>query len=296
MKVGKVPSLWMKEKSEKLQIPFADLVWVYVAEDVLIRVSESSYHTCLCMADCDILACGNRLTFYYVPSGRRIPQDMLVAGQDFSEELLEKMLQELFTSSAMEDIIWISAYSKKENCYVCQMTAVYEEMKVPVSLYILPIKEADIRMTKEEVVLPMHENRQLECFVYTQEDRLGAYVFEIMNKLELISDMEAYAVVNDILKQEPISGRHMMEQLAVLSQKYPKVLREKRLEQLAEYQKYTYMRKRWEQYEKNHKRQKEEWSSVLTRILSFVTPIWTALCRNEIFFDDWMPELERYLG
>lgn len=296
MKVGRTPSLWMKEKSEELKIPFADLVWVYVAEDAFIRLAESSYCSYLCMADCDILACGNRLTFYYVAGNKKLPKEKLVAGQEFSIELLEKLLQELFTTSSMNDVIWISSYAKKDNCYICQMTAIYEEMEVPLSIHIFPKHEDDIHMTREEMILPMHENRKIEAFVYTQEDRIGVYVFEIMNKLELISDMEAYAVVSDILKQESVSGRHMMEQLKTFSKKNPKVLREKRLEQLAEYRDYTYMKKRWEQYEKNQKRPHEDWGSVLQRILSFITPIWTALCRNEIFCDDWMPELERFLG
>jgi len=33
----------------------------------------------------------------------------------------------------------------------------------------------------------------------------------------------------------------------------------------------------------------------LRQILSFVNPIWDAVCRDEIFFGDWMPDLSRYL-
>jgi hypothetical protein len=28
----------------------------------------------------------------------------------------------------------------------------------------------------------------------------------------------------------------------------------------------------------------------------FLRPVWNAMCRDEVFFGDWMPELERFLG
>ena len=56
------------------------------------------------------------------------------------------------------------------------------------------------------------------------------------------------------------------------------------------------MKKRWQQYEKIHLKEKEEWECVLNRIMTFISPVWKALCEDEIFVDDWMPELERFLG
>lgn len=296
MKVGVVPSVWLKEKSEELHIPFADLLWVYVVEDVMLRVSESSYKDFLCVADEDVLTSGNRLVFFYVPTDRKLPPDRLVAGQQMSPALMELMLDEVFSQVEYGGIAWDASFVDQEKYILCEMTALYQDMRIPVSIRIFSAKGQEIRTSRQKMELPMHEGRQIECMVYAQENRLSAYIFEIMNKLELISDMEAYAAVNDILKQEPVNGRHIMEELESMSQKQPKVLREKRLEQLAGYREYTYMRKRWEQYEKIHRRDGEEWGRVLDRILNFVTPVWTALCRNEVFFDDWMPDLERFLG
>ena len=117
-----------------------------------------------------------------------------------------------------------------------------------------------------------------------------------MRKLELISDMEAYAEANEILKEYSISGRYILEEFTVMGEKEPKVVSLKRLEQISSYKKYGYMKKRWQQYERAHGKEKEDWEAVITRILSFLDPVWKALCENEIFFDDWMPELERFLG
>ena len=43
-------------------------------------------------------------------------------------------------------------------------------------------------------------------------------------------------------------------------------------------------------------KQKEDWEEVVDRIMAFMKPVWRALCADEIFFDDWMPELTRFLG
>lgn len=55
------------------------------------------------------------------------------------------------------------------------------------------------------------------------------------------------------------------------------------------------MRKRWD---KSCKKVNVDaaWEDALGLIIGFIEPLWNALCANEIFFDDWMPELGRFLG
>ena len=55
------------------------------------------------------------------------------------------------------------------------------------------------------------------------------------------------------------------------------------------------MRKRWTAACKKVRKEKP-WEDALDIIVAFLEPVWNALCNNEIFFDDWMPELGRYLG
>jgi len=117
-----------------------------------------------------------------------------------------------------------------------------------------------------------------------------------MDKLELIGDMGSYYRVYQILRSQPLSGRYVLEELTVLTDNAPKVKTERRLEQIAGYRDYAYMRKRWEKYLRNHGQQSVPWAEVLELILEFLRPIWHSLCSNEIFFDDWMPELGRFLG
>ena len=68
-----------------------------------------------------------------------------------------------------------------------------------------------------------------------------------------------------------------------------------RLEQVYGYRSYAYMKRRWEQYCKRLTRQQRAyanagWEETLDLILDFLTPVWSAFCNVEIFYDDWMPE------
>jgi len=88
----------------------------------------------------------------------------------------------------------------------------------------------------------------------------------------------------------------VLDELKVMGEKEPKVISMKRMEFISSYINYGYMKKRWQQYAKKNRNETEEWEIVMGRILAFLGPIWKALCENDIFFDDWMPELERFLG
>ena len=112
----------------------------------------------------------------------------------------------------------------------------------------------------------------------------------------LIGSMGSYYDAYRLLRTQPLSGRYVLEELTVLTAASPKMRKEQRLKQLDGYRAYTYMRKRWEKYLRNHGLAEVPWEDAIDLILVFVSPIWESLCRNEIFFDDWMPELGRFLG
>ena len=93
----------------------------------------------------------------------------------------------------------------------------------------------------------------------------------------------------------------MIDFFKAKSQEKPKVASMRRLEQLGGYRSYTYMKKRWNRYCKRQDKLSEHhdsagWEETLDLILDFLTPVWSAFCNDEIFYDDWMPELGRFLG
>ena len=70
----------------------------------------------------------------------------------------------------------------------------------------------------------------------------------------------------------------------------------KRMEQITSYKEYGYMKKKWMQYCRTRNGEVVSWEQLMDRLLIFLTPLWKALCEDEIFFDDWMPELGRFLS
>ena len=140
------------------------------------------------------------------------------------------------------------------------------------------------------------------CCIFSPESRLGEQLFEIMDKLELVSDMKPYGDAYEILKRYSVSGRQIIDNFKVRAKNKPKTVSMHRLEQVYGYRSYAYMKRRWEQYCKRldttaegHMRN-AGWEETLDLILDFLTPVWSAFCNDEIFYDDWMPELGRFLG
>ena len=109
------------------------------------------------------------------------------------------------------------------------LIGMYLDLQVPLTLW---IDKTDIQKKKAKEknrLLFMDEKKKYSYFSYSRETLLAEELFEIMRKLELISDMGCYDRVNEILKHHTISGRYIMEDLKIMGQKEPKVVTMKRL-------------------------------------------------------------------
>lgn len=301
MKVGVNCSPALKDKSQELKLPFADLLRGYLVEDFLRRAYESPFREHLWLINEDAVGLDHYgakqerpLLFFYAESGKKMDETRMLPGQRLSPQLINALEASILQKQT--DVTWRAEREDGEDYYGLQLEGEFCDMRVPLYVRIQRIGMAEGRPAKREFLPFMDPGRPFPIYLYARENHLGEKLYEIVNKLELIPDMGCYDAVNQILKSEPVSGRHILEELQQLSKDEPQVRREKRIRQLEEYADYTYMRKRWQQYERAHRREPEAWEDVLARVLCFLRPIWSALCRNEIFFDDWMPELGRFLG
>ena len=301
MKLGMTfPEKW-KLKSEKENISFSDILYGLAVEDLLLHIEKSTFHDYLWLTDEQSIGIEaykrkskHRIEFLYVESGKKNYLSHAVAGQAFDEDVLALLLEELFSQNN-EAGTWTYRVQDHEGGKCLSLCHMNMDMQVPVTVYIRTLSVKTQKRKKKELPLLIEERKSCTYLCYSKESILAEALFEIMRKLELVSDMEAYAEANAILKEYSISGRYIIEEFYALGKKEPKVVSLKRLEQIASYKNYGYMKKRWQQYERNHQMEKEDWEIVLTRILAFLAPVWKALCKDEIFFDDWMPELERFL-
>ncbi len=306
MKLGmSFPTEW-KDKSRKDEIPVSDVLYGYAVEDIMLRLEKSPFGEYLWITNEQSIgeACYKKvnkeaLHFIYVNNPKKSKSETPVPGGILDNALMEVLVKELFCNKAEiphGEIKWQCTYGEMGGSYHILLQGTYLDMQVPVTMEI-DVAELDNQLPdKKKMTLMFEEKKSYQYFSYPMELILTQNIFEIMRKLELISNMEAYDIVNEILKSQSISGRHILEALRQMGEKEPKVVTLKRLEQVASYETYTYMKKKWQQYEKSHKETSEEWEVLMKRFLTFISPIWKSLCENEIFFDDWMPELERFLG
>lgn len=302
MKLGMTfPQKWI-DKSVKDDIQLSDILYGVAIEDLFSRIESSSFHAYLWLTNEQSIGevaykkkVKERIEFLYVESGKKNYLSHAVAGQAFDQDVLELLLKELFARNDLESR-WDYSVADTENGKSLALNYMYMGMQVPVLVHIRLSTIKTQKRKQKELALLLDEKKCCSYLCYSKESILAESLFEIMRKLELISDMEAYAEANQILKHYSISGRYILDEFIAMGEKEAKVVSMKRLEQVASYKNYGYMKKRWQQYERNHQLEREDWEQVTERILAFLEPVWKALCENEIFFDDWMPELERFLG
>lgn len=143
----------------------------------------------------------------------------------------------------------------------------------------------------------LHEGRQ-ENFTYNMfpsEEYLALAFYEVIKDLELIVDMSWYKQIYETLCRESVDGRKVWESLNRLIKEYPIPSLDKRLDTLAGYKDYGYMKKRWKSQSRRRKELYPRWEDVVALMVQFLTPIFEGVLKDEIFLGDWMPELGRYL-
>lgn len=129
------------------------------------------------------------------------------------------------------------------------------------------------------------------------EQSLEECLVTILHYLELIPSMQAYERAYELLRSESFDGRRMCQTIIKLWNQEKREFSLKRGLILSGYPESSYLEKRWKQYLKNTKAEGDlpQWQEVSATIYSFLIPLWDAVCKDEIFFGDWMPDLGRYL-
>lgn len=303
MVIGACGETPLKKRSEELGLSFSDLLWGYMIEDMMLRITSSEYRNLLWLETVPLLGAAaycareqRRIQFFYQESDRKIPAERLLPGQKLSAPMAEQMMKDLFLQENKQDVQWKWQINEEQGAFLVSLEADYRNMKVPVTLRIRGGREARQIPGKREEALTALPGKKVSYYIYAPENRLSRDLFTIMEQLELICDMNCYWNVYEILKTQPLSSRFVLEELESQSLRKPNVKTKKRLEQVAGYRDYAYMKRRWEKYLKNHGKDPIPWKEALDLILTFTEPLWNCLCDNSIFFDDWMPELGRFLG
>ena len=279
-------------KSEELGIPYANMLMAFMTETVFVRIVESFYADHFYLRNREDLNLSvfkrkqiSRLQFYYAgeieeKSLAKYLDRIFVRGQHKGIELDYEIIRIRKKAGQGQAIILVSGKADKHLIQVeVELTGLLEQ----------------VEGVKEEYRLFMETEKRITFLCYPVFKMLGEKTIQLLKSMELIQDMDIFYQIYEILGTENLNGRRMREILLEYSLEAKIPLEEKRAETIAGYSDSVYMKKKWKMYLKREKRTEPEWNQVVEIVSSYLGPLWQAICRDEVFFGDWMPELGRFL-
>ncbi len=279
--------LQIKEKSEQLNIPFKNLLSAVVAEIIIELLAEGQY--------CNELYLCNGNEF-----NTEVYKDLCISNiyYEYAKELDEKMavlymrdiLKEIMAKAALEAFIVNGTVDESG----IKLKITVDEMYIPLNIYFRKHRAAN-EPEKLQIKLTAYENRVVDVLTNPKEEELVKNLAEIIEKLELINDMDQYYLAYEILTTYPVNGRKVKVSLVKLLEEKKINIDHSRIEMLKSYGDYTYMKKKWKVKLRQKKKSEPQWSDVHLCLMNFLGPIWEAMEANLVFLGDWMPQLKRFL-
>ncbi len=279
--------LHIKEKSEELNIPFKNLLSAAVAEIIIELLANGKY--------CNELYLCNSSDFQ-----PEIYKDVCIGNiyYEYVKEIDGKMsilymrdiLKEIMTKASLE--AFIVNGNVDENGIALKITV--DEMYIPLHIHFRKHRGTH-EPEKIRIKLTAYENRVVDVLTNPKEDELVKCLAEIIEKLELINDMDLYYYAYDILSTCPVNGRKVKDSLSKILEEKKIIIDDSRINMLSSYTDYTYMKRKWKVELRQKKKSEPQWSDVNNCLINFLRPIWEAMEQNIVFLGDWMPQLKRFL-
>ncbi len=285
-------------KSKELNIPFEHLLAGYVLEEVVQAIYSSPWSGKLYVRNDHQLG----LSYYEKKVAEKL--ELSYHTEADNNEIQEYLLEEFvegWKQTLQEKGVIISRYEilleKKDRDTVghIRLFITYEDMYIPMDLYIYPQRKKAGFARNEELRLVMENQKVIPYQRDSLEYMAANDMFHILKDLELLNDMEYYLHLYELIAGYSLEGRRVKDEYEKLweQNKLPSI--EKRLDMIREYGTYTYMKKKWKVLLRKEKRNSPQWEDVVALIIKFLDPMYESIIKQEIFFGDWMPELQRYL-
>ena len=277
----------IKEKSEQLNIPFKNLLSAAVCEIVIELLANGKY--------CNELYLCNSAEFK-----SEVYKDLCISNiyYEYVRDLDDKMailymrdiLKEIMAKGALEGMVVNGSVGETG----ISLKITIDDMYIPINLY---FKKHGASHEPEKITLELiaYGNRKVDVLINPKEEELSKHLLEIIDKLELINNMDHYYDAYEILTSNPINGRKVKDRLNELVKEKDIVIDDTRLNMLKSYGDYTYMKRKWKVELRQKKKSEPQWSDVNNCLINFLSPIWDAMEKNMVFLGDWMPQLKRFL-
>lgn len=298
----------LKKYSEQQNIPFAQVLGWYVAGLVLYFTEKTGFNQNLLVKtpvsldphqDVHILEDG--IKCYYLEDKSIGKAAGFIPGCAYTRDFAAKLLLQIQKAAVKEDcplVIKIGTGNRVEFSF--------DGMYVPLEVKIEPgtdffkEKKSDIEdeelddFSKEKATYEFFdpEIQEIDVRVYPKEYQAADYICEIIEKLELINDMDIYLYLYRLLGTTKFAARDIYD--AIEAEKKSE-LSWHSFEVFKSYVKNSHMKKKWKVLLRRHRIKEPGWEETMEVLISFIEPIWAALTKDELFFGDWMPELRRYL-
>ena len=278
-------------KSKELEIPFSHVLAGYLLETLVELIAQSG-----CGRDLWML--GERqagLDRYK----RSAPQKVsyVYTGESEAAAFCGVLAEELQKGLAQKKIGTAEKQIRQKDGgeWVVHFAFSIEEMYVPFDIEMFQVKREHLFAQDATLRLFMENNRTVSYPVYPAEQSIAYDLAEILRQLELLNEMERYDGAYHILRRYPLEGRKVKDALMKLCESSHVSLTPEPYDLWKSYGDYTYMRKKWKVFLRKEHRNGPQWEEVHHLIDVFLEPVWRSVVEGNVFFGDWMPELERFL-
>ncbi|MDD6038112.1 MAG: hypothetical protein PUD20_04850 [bacterium] len=289
--IGKA-AIW--EKGTALDISAEHLLAGYVLEQLACKLAVSEIGEKLLLKNVHALGLdayrrGNQRRLEYCILADENPSDL--------KSQISVLLKNTITWEQETNIDWSFRTSESDGKITVAIMATLEEMTVPIELIIEVLPASRLQHPAKEVNLRlvMENNKTQMLPAYPSEEYLLEDLAQFIERLELVSDMEVFDRLYEVLRTTGFEGRHVQKQLQSICDEKNIVMEQSRIDMMKLYPDSKYLKKRWKSYLRRENKNEVEWQSVMQTILTFLEPLWTASQNDMIYLGSWIPELLRFL-
>ncbi|MCR4956977.1 MAG: hypothetical protein K6A30_09885 [Lachnospiraceae bacterium] len=271
-----LPIRLIKEKSKSLKIPYQNLL-VGAAKERILDNLQGTFPFYL-----------KRTSQIGLNAYRTgcFKQLYLSIREDVTEQDLKKIFKEHL------DNYWMT---KEANGYLVKTEVPFDKLSIQIQIMIEYTDEKKAKLTEKKVRLIYENDRSINLICYYPEAELAELFIMLYKDLELLRDVDILEVMYQYAKEYSINGKYlslyMEEELKALGTE----INEKILADIQTTMKNKALGLRYKGYLRSQKRTEPSFETIRALLEKLFGPILTYMIKEEIFFGDWLPELERYL-
>lgn len=232
-----------------------------------------------------------QIEYFYHEDAYPLKAESFRPGNPMTEEFYSYLIEEMLMS-AKDDAAMVMDCQEAKEGVVVRFVIYGVELSTMIHVSQLELKGA---VARQEEMLHSRNHVTFSVPVYPMESDAADHVYEIIRKMELISDMEHYAYVYHLLKHHTMEGMLVWNRLDSRCKSDGFLPKEQQWDTIVSYKDDNYMRNKWDKYKKRHDYLSISWDDLILSLHKFISPIWKELSVREAFTGDWMPEIERFL-